>query len=60
MIFAVLIAAPGLSSPPMPWPGVCLPPALSSSFQLPFLARIHMLPVPAVDWKHPGVKRFSL
>lgn len=26
-------------------------------FQLPFLARIHLLPRPALDWRHPGVKR---
>lgn len=26
-------------------------------FQLPFLARIHMLPKPVLDWGHPGVRR---
>lgn len=26
-------------------------------FQLPFLQQLHLLPVPVLDWSHPGVKR---
>ena len=58
MIFAALIAAPWFEKPTyaLAW-GVFAAGIIQFTFQLPFLARIHMLPVPAVDWKHPGVKK---
>ncbi|MDG1819870.1 MAG: murein biosynthesis integral membrane protein MurJ [Porticoccaceae bacterium] len=58
MIFAALIAAPWFDQPTyaLAW-GVFAAGIIQFVFQLPFLARIHMLPVPVVDWKHPGVKK---
>ena len=58
----VLIAAALLLSPKigaafaLAW-GVLAAGAIQLCFQLPFLARIHMLPRPRLDWKDPGVKR---
>ena len=58
MIFAALIAAPWFDQPTyaLAW-GVFAAGIIQFVFQLPFLARIHMLPVPVVDWRHPGVKK---
>jgi putative peptidoglycan lipid II flippase len=58
LIFAALIAAPWFDQPTyaLAW-GVFAAGAIQFCFQLPFLARIHMLPVPVVDWRHPGVKK---
>ena len=58
MIFAALIAAPWFDQPTyaLAW-GVFAAGIIQFTFQLPFLARIHMLPVPVVDWQHPGVKK---
>ena len=58
MIFAALIAAPWFDQPTyaLAW-GVFAAGIIQFTFQLPFLARIHMLPVPVVDWRHPGVKK---
>ena len=58
MIFAALIAAPWFDQPTyaLAW-GVFAAGVIQFIFQLPFLARIHMLPVPVVDWRHPGVKK---
>ncbi|MGB0448965.1 MAG: murein biosynthesis integral membrane protein MurJ [Porticoccaceae bacterium] len=58
MIFAALIAAPWFDQPTyaLAW-GVFAAGVIQLTFQLPFLARIHMLPVPVVDWRHPGVKK---
>lgn len=58
LIFAALIAAPWFDQPTyaLAW-GVFAAGAIQFCFQLPFLARLHMLPVPVVDWKHPGVRK---
>ncbi len=58
MIFAALIAAPWFDQPTyaLAW-GVFAAGIIQFVFQLPFLARIHMLPVPVVDWRHPGVRK---
>jgi putative peptidoglycan lipid II flippase len=58
MITAALVAAPWFSQPAfaLAW-GVLVAGVLSLMFQLPFLARIHLLPSPQLDWKHPGVKK---
>lgn len=58
MIFAALIAAPWFDQPTyaLAW-GVFAAGVIQFMFQLPFLARIHMLPTPVVDWRHPGVKK---
>jgi len=58
LIFAALIAAPWFdqSTYALAW-GVFAAGVVQFVFQLPFLARIHMLPVPVVDWRHPGVKK---
>jgi putative peptidoglycan lipid II flippase len=58
MIFAALVAAPWFDQPTyaLAW-GVFAAGVIQFVFQLPFLARIHMLPVPVVDWRHPGVKK---
>jgi len=37
--------------------GVLLAGVTQFGFQLPFLAQIHLLPKPKVDWNHPGVKK---
>ncbi|HEY9036576.1 MAG TPA: murein biosynthesis integral membrane protein MurJ [Pseudomonadales bacterium] len=36
---------------------VLLAGAVQLAFQMPFLARISLLPRPRADWQHPGVKR---
>lgn len=36
---------------------VLLAGAVQLVFQMPFLARLSLLPRPTVDWKHPGVKQ---
>ena len=58
MIFAALIAAPWFDEPAyaLAW-GVFAAGLLQFIFQLPFLARIHMLPQPRIDWRHPGVRK---
>ncbi len=58
MILAALVAAPWFDQPTyaLAW-GVFAAGVIQLTFQLPFLARIHMLPVPVVDWHHPGVKK---
>ena len=58
LIFAALIAAPWFDQPTyaLAW-GVLAAGAIQFCFQLPFLARIHMLQVPTVDWRHPGVRK---
>lgn len=58
LIFAALIAAPWFDQPTyaLAW-GVFAAGAIQFCFQLPFLARVHMLPIPVVDWRHPGVKK---
>ena len=58
MIGAAWFAAPWFSQPvfAMAW-GVLLAGVLSLLFQLPFLRQIHLLPVPRLDWRDPGVRR---
>lgn len=58
MIAAALIAAPWFSQPAfaLAW-GVLVAGVLSLVFQLPFLQRIHLLPSPRLDWRHPGVRK---
>ncbi|HTF84130.1 MAG TPA: murein biosynthesis integral membrane protein MurJ [Cellvibrio sp.] len=58
MIGAAWFAAPWFSQPvfALAW-GVLVAGILSLLFQLPFLRRIHLLPVPRLDWQDPGVKR---
>lgn len=58
MILAAVFASPWFSQPAfaLAW-GVVVAGVLSLLFQLPFLARIHLLPSPRLDWRDPGVKR---
>jgi putative peptidoglycan lipid II flippase len=58
LIFAALVMMPWFDEPvlALAW-GVFMAGALQLVFQLPFLARIRMLPRPKVDFKHEGVKR---
>ena len=37
--------------------GVFIAGCVQMAFQLPFLARIHMLPKPAIDWQDSGVRK---
>jgi putative peptidoglycan lipid II flippase len=58
LIAAALIGAPLFEQPAyaLAW-GVLLAGVIQFIFQLPFLRRIHMLPMPKVDWQHSGVKK---
>ena len=58
LVFAALVMMPWFDEPVMAlgW-GVMIAGVLQLTFQLPFLARLHMLPRPKVDFKHEGVKR---
>jgi putative peptidoglycan lipid II flippase len=58
LICAALFAAPLFEQPvfALAW-GVLLAGVVQLLFQLPFLARIHLLPKPVLDFKDPGVKR---
>ena len=58
LIAAALIGAPLFEQPAyaLAW-GVLLAGIIQFIFQLPFLRRIHMLPMPKVDWQHSGVKK---
>ena len=40
--------------------GVFVAGAVQMLFQMPFLARMHLLPRPRWDWHHPGVKKILL
>ncbi|MGS2723760.1 murein biosynthesis integral membrane protein MurJ [Porticoccus sp. GXU_MW_L64] len=40
--------------------GVFVAGALQMLFQMPFLMRLHLLPTPQWDWRHPGVKKILL
>lgn len=52
LISAAVFVSPMFDTPVMAlaW-GVVIAGALQLSFQLPFLARMHLLPVPRVDWR---------
>lgn len=58
MIAAALVATPWFGRPvyALAW-GVCAAGLVQLLFQLPFLARMHLLPRPRPDWHHPGVRR---
>ena len=58
LISAAIIAAPWFEEPTfaLAW-GVLCAGAIQFVFQLPFLARIHMLPMPVIDWQHSGVRK---
>ena len=58
LICAALVAAPWFDQAAyaLAW-GVFVAGVVQYLFQLPFLARIHMLPAPVIDWRHPGVRR---
>lgn len=58
LIAAALFAAPWFTVPAyaLAW-GVMVAGILQLLFQLPFLKSIHMLPRPAIDWHHAGVRR---
>jgi putative peptidoglycan lipid II flippase len=58
LIVAALIGAPLFDEPAyaLAW-GVFLAGVVQLMFQLPFLHRIHMLPVPIVDWQDSGVRK---
>jgi putative peptidoglycan lipid II flippase len=58
LIFAALVMMPWFEQPVMAlgW-GVMIAGVLQLVFQLPFLAQLHLLPRPKVDFKHEGVKR---
>ncbi|AFU98930.1 peptidase M24A [Simiduia agarivorans SA1 = DSM 21679] len=58
LITAAVVISPQISEPVMAlaW-GVFVAGCVQLLFQLPFLARIHLLPVPSVNFSHPGVKR---
>ena len=61
LICAALFAAPLFDQPAfaLAW-GVLLAGIVQFIFQLPFLRRIHMLPVPIVDWHDSGVRKILL
>ena len=40
--------------------GVFVAGAAQMLFQIPFLARMHLLPIPRWDWRYPGVKKILL
>ena len=58
LIFAALVAAPGFDQPvyALAW-GVLAAGIIQLLFQLPFLASIHQLPRPRLDWQHSGVRK---
>ncbi len=58
LIFAAMVMMPWFNEPifALAW-GVLIAGAVQLVFQLPYLARINMLPRPKVDFKHEGVKR---
>lgn len=58
LIGAALIAGPWFEEPAfaLAW-GVLLAGVVQLLFQLPFLARIHLLPVPSPDWRDSQVRK---
>lgn len=58
LIAAALWVSPQMSEPvfALAW-AVLIAGFAQLIFQLPFLARINLLPVPVWDWQHPGVKK---
>ena len=58
LITAAVIGAPYFKQPAyaLAW-GVFIAGAVQLVFQLPFLRSIHMLPMPAIGWRHSGVRK---
>ncbi|RLA38497.1 MAG: murein biosynthesis integral membrane protein MurJ [Gammaproteobacteria bacterium] len=58
LISAALVAAPWFDQPvfALAW-GVFAAGIIQMLFQIPFLANIHLLPSPKLDWQYPGVKK---
>lgn len=58
LISAALLAAPLMVHPAyaLAW-GVVISGIFQLLFQLPFLRRVHLLPAPKIDWRHPGVRK---
>ena len=58
LISAALVAAPWFEQPvfALAW-GVLAAGIIQLLFQIPFLANIHLLPSPKLDWHYPGVKK---
>ena len=58
LISAALVAAPWFERPifALAW-GVFAAGVIQMLFQIPFLANIHLLPSPKLDWKYPGVRK---
>ncbi len=58
LIGAALLATPWFERPvfALAW-GVFAAGIIQLFFQLPFLAQLHLLPSPKIDWQYPGVKR---
>lgn len=58
LIGAALLAAPLMVHPAyaLAW-GVVISGIFQLLFQLPFLRRVHLLPAPKIDWRHPGVRK---
>lgn len=58
LILATVLVSPRLETPVMAlaW-GVLIAGAVQFSFQLPFLARLGLMPHPKVDWMDPAVKK---
>ena len=58
LIAAALWVSPSMSEPvfALAW-AVLIAGFAQLIFQLPFLAKIDLLPVPVWDWQHPGVKK---
>ena len=58
LISAALVAAPWFERPvfALAW-GVFAAGVIQMLFQIPFLANIHLLPSPRLDWQYPGVRQ---
>jgi putative peptidoglycan lipid II flippase len=58
LISAALVAAPWFERPvfALAW-GVFAAGVIQMLFQIPFLANIHLLPSPKLDWQYPGVRK---
>ncbi len=58
LIFAAVIASPRFEQPvvALAW-GVLIAGVVQLVFQMPFLMKLQLMPVPAVNWKDPGVRR---
>ena len=58
LIGAALVATPWFAEPvyALAW-GVFAAGIVQLVFQLPFLARLHLMPRPVFDWQHEGVRR---